>query len=391
MVGEEVPRRDPHRADRCPARRTPGPHPRTRARAPHPRPPGDGAPRRRRLDGAAHRPPPRRPRADGPQVHQSRPSERLRRPPRPAPPRAPTHRHRSAPRCPRNPARRRRADLDDRPIGGLAGARARGPGPPRPAQSPAPRPPLRLEAHRHLAGPQTARPGGVRRQSGRTRWPQKKARTGVIDLWFLDQSGFCPTLPTGSGWGRLGRRLVVPYEAPQGRRVDVVGALAPYDPAGPRLVYETRRKAEGRYDAAAHLAFVRRLAGGGAKRRSRPCVVVLDNYAVHHSQAVKDDLPSPASPPPMSTSASSHPTAPSSTRSSRSGATPSTRTSPSAATRPTSPSKPPSRPPSPPAPAASPNQRSTYLDLLSGVFVAVAESCLSKVGPVARDFKSRAE
>ena len=114
----------------------------------------------------------------------------------------------------------------------------------------------------------------------------------MIDLWFLDQSGFCPTLPTGYGWGRLGRRLVVPYEAPQGRRVNVVGALAPYDPAGPRLVYETRRKAEGRYDAAAHLAFVRRLAGGGAKRRSRPCVVVLDNYAVHHGQAVKDDLPS---------------------------------------------------------------------------------------------------
>jgi transposase len=83
----------------------------------------------------------------------------------------------------------------------------------------------------------------------------------------------------------------VPYEAPQGRRVNVVGALAPYDPAGPRLVYETRRKAEGRYDAAAHLAFVRRLAGTLAARRARPCVVVLDNYSVHHSQAVKDDLP----------------------------------------------------------------------------------------------------
>jgi len=89
----------------------------------------------------------------------------------------------------------------------------------------------------------------------------------------------------------VGRRLVVPYEAPQGRRVNVVGALAPYDPAGPRLVYETRRKAEGRYDAAAHLAFVRRLAGGVASRRTRPCVVVLDTYSVHHSQSVKEALP----------------------------------------------------------------------------------------------------
>lgn len=112
----------------------------------------------------------------------------------------------------------------------------------------------------------------------------------MIDLWFLDQSGFCPTLPTGYGWGRLGTRLVVPYEAPQGRRVNVVGALAPYDPAGPRLVFATRRKAEGRYDADAHLGFVRRLAGGTA-RPARPCVVVLDNYSVHHSQPVKDALP----------------------------------------------------------------------------------------------------
>jgi len=115
----------------------------------------------------------------------------------------------------------------------------------------------------------------------------------VIDLWFLDQSGFAPTLPIGSSWGRLGTRLVVPYEAPQGRRVNVVGALAPNDPAGPRFVFATRRAAEGRYDAAAHLAFVRRLAGAPAAdaRRARPCVIVLDNYAVHRSRAVADELP----------------------------------------------------------------------------------------------------
>ena len=43
---------------------------------------------------------------------------------------------------------------------------------------------------------------------------QKKACAGMIDLWFLDQSGFCD-LPTGYGWGRLGRRLVVRHEAPR--------------------------------------------------------------------------------------------------------------------------------------------------------------------------------
>ncbi len=115
----------------------------------------------------------------------------------------------------------------------------------------------------------------------------------MIDLWFLDQSGFAPTLPTGYSWGRRGARLLVAHEAPQGRRVNVVGALAPHDPTGPRLVFETRRKAQGRYDAATHLAFVRRVAGPPPVdgRRPRPCVVVLDNYSVHHSQAVKAALP----------------------------------------------------------------------------------------------------
>lgn len=119
----------------------------------------------------------------------------------------------------------------------------------------------------------------------------------MIDLVFLDQSGFAPTLPTGYTWGRRGRRVVVRYEAPQGRRVNAVGAYAPYDPAGPSLRFATRRKADGPYDAAAHLAFVRQIAGlppdpaGGDRRRDRPCVVVLDNYSVHHSRAVKDEAP----------------------------------------------------------------------------------------------------
>ncbi len=116
---------------------------------------------------------------------------------------------------------------------------------------------------------------------------------GMIDLVFLDQSGFAPTLPTGSTWGRRGHRVVVPYEAPHGRRVNVVGALAPYDPAGPRLHFATRRKVDGRYDAVAHLAFVRQIADGDRTpaTRARPCVVVLDNYSVHHSRAVKAALP----------------------------------------------------------------------------------------------------
>ncbi len=118
----------------------------------------------------------------------------------------------------------------------------------------------------------------------------------MIDLFFLDQSGFAPTLPTGYTWGRRGGRVVVPHEAPQGRRVNVVGAFAPHASAGPRLIFATRRKSEGRYDAAAHLTFVRRLAGRAGNpasraTRVRPCVVVVDNYSVHHSRVVIDALP----------------------------------------------------------------------------------------------------
>ena len=154
----------------------------------------------------------------------------------------------------------------------------------------------------------------------------------MIDLWFLDQSGFAPTLPTGAGWGRLGTRLVVPDEAPQGRRVNAVGALAPHDPAGPRLLFETRRTAEGRYDAAAHLAFVARLAEAGTA--GRPCVVVLDNYSVHHSAPVK------AAEPALAEAGTGFCFLPPSRRR--------------------------SRPPWPTGRASSPNPRMTYLDLLSG-------------------------
>lgn len=87
------------------------------------------------------------------------------------------------------------------------------------------------------------------------------------------------------------------HEAPEGRRVNVVGAWAPYDPAGAHLVFETRRADEGKYDGAAHLQFVTHHVAGlpdarpPEYRRSRPCVIVVDNYAVHHSRVVKAEIP----------------------------------------------------------------------------------------------------
>ena len=103
-------------------------------------------------------------------------------------------------------------------------------------------------------------------------------------------------MPTGYTWCRVGCRKLINYEAPERRRVNVAGALAPYAANGPDLVFESRRRDQGKYDAAAHLRFLARLGGLPDTlppdwRRERPCVVVVDNYSVHHSQIVKAQLP----------------------------------------------------------------------------------------------------
>ena len=128
------------------------------------------------------------------------------------------------------------------------------------------------------------------------------AAQGEHDLFSLDQCGFAPTMPTSYTWAREGTRPLLRYEAPQGRRVNVLGACAPFGPQ-PRFVYESRLTGEGTLDGDALLDFVCReivgLAGGRAAldhvptdyRRVRPCTIALDNYGVHHSKPVKAALP----------------------------------------------------------------------------------------------------
>lgn len=126
-----------------------------------------------------------------------------------------------------------------------------------------------------------------------------EAAAGRRDLYHLDECGFAPTLPTSYTWAREGTRVVVPYEAPQGRRVNVIGALAAAGPR-PRLVWASRRSGQGRLDSAAFLDFVARDVAGlpapwealpPGYARARPCTIVLDNYSVHRSKAVKAAAP----------------------------------------------------------------------------------------------------
>jgi DDE superfamily endonuclease len=115
----------------------------------------------------------------------------------------------------------------------------------------------------------------------------------VIDLVFLDESGFAPTLPTGYTWARRGTRALVRDEPPQGRRLNVLGALAPFGD-DPWLVWASP---PGKLDAAVLLDFLWHDVAGLATavgevppgyQRARPLVVVLDNYSVHRSKLVQE-------------------------------------------------------------------------------------------------------
>jgi DDE superfamily endonuclease len=123
-------------------------------------------------------------------------------------------------------------------------------------------------------------------------------------------------LPTTYSWCPRGERLRVPYQAPQGRRVNAIGAYFTHGPDAGRLESRSwavlpksrarKPRATPRERAAAHgltedqvgpidaerlLAFLWRVAGrpehaAPTWTRARPLVVALDNYSVHTSQSV---------------------------------------------------------------------------------------------------------
>ena len=140
-------------------------------------------------------------------------------------------------------------------------------------------------------------------------------------MCHVDEAGFSMTLPPGGSWFPVGERLHVPYEAPQGRRVNVIGAHFTHGPQAGRFEVQSwaslpKRRAKqpcktleqqaaahglpveevGPIDAERVLAFVWRVAGRPADapegwQRVRPLKVVLDNYSVHTSQTLVDALP----------------------------------------------------------------------------------------------------
>ena len=125
------------------------------------------------------------------------------------------------------------------------------------------------------------------------------------------------TLPPSRSWFPEGERLEVAYEAPQGRRVNVIGAHFTHGPDAGRFEYQSwaclpksrakkpRKTTEemaaahglkveevGAIDSERLVAFIWRIAGRGSEAgadwsRERELAVVLDNYSVHKSEVVE--------------------------------------------------------------------------------------------------------
>lgn len=107
-----------------------------------------------------------------------------------------------------------------------------------------------------------------------------KAKAIANDLihYYLDECGFSPTLPVGYSWSLPNQRKFIRYEAPQGRRVNVLGAYRPFG-ASPRLEIFTAERTWDSYDL---LGFLKALPWS-----KRPRVVVLDNASFHTSAVIR--------------------------------------------------------------------------------------------------------
>jgi putative transposase len=105
-----------------------------------------------------------------------------------------------------------------------------------------------------------------------------KAAAGRLKLYYLDECGFSPTLPTAYSWALPGRRKRVEYEAPRGRRVNALAAYRPYG-GPPRLEVFTAERTWDSYDL---LGLLKALPWAKVPR-----VVALDNASLHTSQVVR--------------------------------------------------------------------------------------------------------
>jgi DDE superfamily endonuclease len=103
-----------------------------------------------------------------------------------------------------------------------------------------------------------------------------------LTLAYLDECGFSPSQPVNCSWALPGQRKLIPYENPQGRRVNAIGVWLPFaeDPA---LWWDAVPRTLTAEDG---LTIVEAI-----PRAAKPLVVVLDNASIHRSHVLQDTLP----------------------------------------------------------------------------------------------------
>jgi transposase len=111
---------------------------------------------------------------------------------------------------------------------------------------------------------------------------QKKAAAGHIRLVYLDECGFAPSQPVTSTWVRQGERKRMPYENPEGRRINALAGLS--SQGSDHALYWVSKL--GSYTADHLIRFLHALPAADV-----PTVVVLDNAGIHRSHVVRDARP----------------------------------------------------------------------------------------------------
>ena len=138
-----------------------------------------------------------------------------------------------------------------------------------------------MAAYARQRAPQ-AGSGAGDRGGGHAGGTQKKSQDAELDLFFLDETGFSPSLPPTYTWAPAGVRPVVPHENPEGRRVNVLAALAAHGTH--KHAPLTWRTASRPWKGEHVLAFLRDALPG---RTGIPRIVVFDNAGIHRSRTVR--------------------------------------------------------------------------------------------------------
>ena len=105
---------------------------------------------------------------------------------------------------------------------------------------------------------------------------------GQLRVAFLDEVGFSPSLPVTWSWALPGRRPFIPYENPQGRRLNVLSALL-LEPDRTSFWWMQSYCSLTSPDL---LYFLEALPPDDL-----PLVVVLDNASIHRSHIIRDARP----------------------------------------------------------------------------------------------------